>query len=101
MRLTRLVLALPGAADDADGLPRADGEVNVPQDGLVGVLLIGKVHVAELHRAVGNLVDGVCGVGQVGSSRRTSEIRSTLATLMVTMTKIIESIMRLMRMFMQ
>ena len=59
-------LGAAGAADDADGLTGRYLEIDVPQDGLFGVLAVSKVHVAELHGAVGDVEDGVLRVGQVG-----------------------------------
>ncbi len=44
---------------------------------------------------------GCSGFTRSGSSFKTSQIRSALAVLMVIITKTMESIIRLMRMFMQ
>ena len=85
------------AAQNADDLPALDVQVDVGQGVAAGLFRVLEAHVVKVDRAVLYLHHRVLGFCRVLSSERTSTIRSALSADMVTMTKIMESIIRLIR----
>ena len=90
-------LGRAGAADDADGLAARNVQVDIVERLALRMLGILKTHVVKVDGTVGNLEHGLGGIGDRGSAASTSAMRCADSSAMVTMTKIIDSCIRLMR----
>ena len=86
-----------GTPDDPYGLAGADRDIDILQNGFLTVFLIAEIYMIEDDTSV----TGSSGSVMSAVSLITSVTRSALAILIVTITKTMESIIRLMRMFMQ
>ena len=90
-----------GTADDPYGLAGADREIDILQNGFLTVFLIAEIYMIEDDTSVRDICYRIFRICDVSSIMMTSVTRSALAILIVTITKTMESIIRLMRMFMQ
>ena len=90
-----------GTADDPYGLAGADREIDILQNGFLTVFLIAEIYMIEDDTSVWDICYRILRICDVSSIIDDFRTRSALAILIVTITKTMESIIRLMRMFMQ
>ena len=90
-----------GTADDPYGLAGADREIDILQNGFLTVFLIAEIYMIEDDTSVWDICYRILRICDVSSIIDDFRTRSALAILIVTITKTMESIIRLIRMFMQ